>query len=171
MKKYIIVSVIIAAILKCCVIVLAGHSRNMMKNAENKTELFVDAYGVMTEYLSDEALLPEFDTAELVEETFWASLNEDSLRSLAEALDKTYPYPVSISHGHDRIESKSDSTAYIYLSHDFEYSGFNKVKVEGFINDNSNLIMLYYTYRSGVWCLVFGNRRALSYGPGRYWIY
>ena len=151
MKKYIFGSIIFAVVLLYIGAAFDNHSRNAAKNEGCRVELFVDAYEVMVEYLADESLLPAFDNAGLVEEAlFLSGLSEKSSQTVASLLNDRYPYTVFIFHGHERFDSNS-GTAYIYLTDAVDYKGFNKVRIDGFVNNNADYIMMYFTRSSDRW--------------------
>ncbi len=157
MKKcYIVLAAVITLVLALSVIVtVSNNSSRALKSEDNKISLFVDAYGVMIESLAEENLLLEFEAAEFSEETLWYALSQENMELLASKLEDIYPYSFSITYGNDWVTAPtSDDIARIYLFISPDYNGFNKVKIEGFINNHTNPVDMYYTYRNGLWALV-----------------
>ena len=157
------VSVIAVATATCVVVILANYSRNAAKQDDKRVILYASAFDALTKYLSDEDLLQQFTAAELVEESVYGYLNEEDLQALVSKLNDIYSYPISISRGHDRLESQTP-----YENRDFVYvflcanyydrtgidRGFNTVRIEGFINNNENNVAMYFRYKSNGWSLV-----------------
>jgi len=167
----IIIAIIILAVTATIysVVTLANHSRNAAK--KYNVNLFTTAYDSLINYLSDEKLLPQFETAELVEESIYIYLNEDELQALLSKLNDIYPYPISISRGHDRLGSElpyeERNNVYIYFSANYNDrtafdNGFNTVRIEGriegFINSSeigsTYSVAMYFRYQNNEWYLV-----------------
>jgi len=151
------------------VVTLANHSRNAAK--KYNVSLFVAAYDSLINYLSDEKLLPQFETAELVEESIYIYLSEDDLQALVSKLNDIYPYPILISRGHDRLDSEIpyEDRNYVYIYFSANYNdrtafdnGFNTVRIEGriegFINSSeigsTYSVAMYFRYQNNEWNLV-----------------
>ena len=143
----------------------ANYSRNAAKKDDNRIFLFACAYEVLLDHLSDENLLPQFETAEIVEEPLYGFgyLSKEDLHTLAGVLSEKYPYPITVSKGHDRL---NDPTPYytrnyilVYFSANYNDRtgvdrGFNTVKIEGFINNNEHPVAMFFRYRNNEWNLV-----------------
>jgi len=167
------VSVIVTAVLVVLIFTVnyyANYSRNAAKEYDNRINLFFGAYGIMMNYLSDEKLLPQFATAELVEESVYGYLNENDLLALSDKLSNVYPYPISISRGHDRFDSQipyaDRDFIYVYFSANYrDRTGvdrrFNAVRIEGFVNNNTYPVIMYFRYHNNEWDLV--NAELLEY--------
>ena len=155
-KRYIFLAAVFTLVLVLSAIVnVSNNSSRALKTEDNRIALFADAYAVMIEFLTNANLLPEFEAAELLEENLRYEISQESMEVLASKLEDMYPYSFSITYGHDWVTApKSDDTARIYLFISPDYNGFNKVKVEGFINNHTNPVDMYYTYRNSSWELV-----------------
>jgi len=136
-------------------------SRKAFEDDNNRIMLYVTAYGELINQLSDLDLLPEFRSVELVEEILnygQTILSEDNLQALVNALNEMYPYTFSISRGHDRFDASTDNTAYVFFYFGVDdngvYKEFNRLKLEGFLNDNTYPVFLFYEFRNGAWKLV-----------------
>lgn len=137
------------------IVIVSNHSSRALKNEAHRIALFAEAYGVMLESLAEATLLPEFEAAEFLEENLRYDLSQESMEVLASKLEDMYKYSFSITYGHDWVTNpKSADIARIYLFISPDYNGFNKVNVEGFINNHTNPVEMYYTYRNGLWVLV-----------------
>ena len=146
-------------------VVSANYSRNAAKKDDNRIFLFACAYEVLLNHLSDENLLPQFETAKIVEEPLYgfSYLSKEDLHTLADVLSEKYPYPITVSQGHDRL---NDQTAYytrdyilVFLSANYNDRtrvdrGFNTVRIEGFVNNNEHPVAMYFRFRNSEWNLV-----------------
>ena len=160
------VSIIVTAVIVVLIFTVnyyANYSRNAAEEYDNRINLFFGAYGIMMNYLSDEKLLPQFETAELVEESVYGYLNIDDLLALSDKLNNVYPYPISISRGHDRLDSQipyeDRDFVYVYFSANYrDRTGtdlrFNTVRVEGFVDNNTYPVIMYFRYNNNAWDLV-----------------
>jgi len=144
-------------------VTLLNQSRNAAKKDGNQVDLFKSAYGVLMSYLSDEELLPRFTRAEIVEEHVYGYMDDEDLKLLVNKLSDIYPYPISISRGHDRYDTQTPYAdrdfVYVYLSASYKSrtgydSGFNTVKIEGFVNDSEHPVIMYFRYRYNEWNFV-----------------
>jgi len=151
-KVYLYIAIIVATIVLAVVAVsLFGSLLRPEITEDKQIELYVNAYEVMQSRLAEGGLLPEFDNAKLVEEAFHVGLNEGFLPRLADRLNEVYPYPVAVSHGHDRFEDpQRDSTAFIYLT---GITDAKRVRIEAFINNNSYPVIMDYRLRNNTWKL------------------
>ena len=145
-------AITVAAIVLVVVSVsLVGNLLKTEITEEMQIELYVNAYEVMLNRLAEGDLLPDFDNAKLVEESFHVGLNEGFLLYLAARLNEVYPYSVAVSHGHDRFDDpQRDSTAFIYLS---GITNSRRVRIEAFINNNSYPVIMDYRLRNNTWQL------------------
>ena len=150
-----ILSVSLLATVLVFAVSCASDSSRAFDSEDKRIELYAIAYESLLGCLSEANLMPEFDSAELVEESLAAYLNEASVQALAGKLDDMHSYSVSVSHGHDRSDAtESIGVAYAYLYYDSEYNGSNKLKIEGFVNDNTYPVYMYFSYRNGAWGLI-----------------
>ena len=152
------ITILSAVLLLSVILLTASCSSNVDKafdSVDKRIELYVTAYEALIKSLSEAKLLPDFESVELVEESLSAYLNENNLQALADKLDGLHSYSVSVSHGHDRLDtSDGNSLAYVYLLYDFEYNNSSKLKIEGFVNNNTYPVYLYFTFRDNTWNLV-----------------
>ena len=158
-----IASIVVFIILLSLFISFAKKSSNAVKNNKYRVDLYTNAYAVLLEYLSDADMLPPFDEIALVEESINGGLDKEDLRILVKELNDIYPYSITISQDHDRYESlrteqtvNENGIAYIYffLPSDRLYSGFNKVKIEGMVNNSNYQVIMFFRFRNNSWKLL-----------------
>ena len=149
------------ALILCCALLFAAFifvtnitARAWEKSEEGRIELLVTAYGVMTEHLAEAGLLPELTAVALVEEHFLGVLSPEGMEAFARKLAAIYPYHVSISYGHDRLEKpKDDTVALIYISTGTPRAEFNKIPIYISIDNSEHSVQVTYTYFLGKWLL------------------
>ena len=153
-KRVFFIAGVVPALAVFVVVSVSNYSSRALKNEDNRILIFADAYGVMVGSLADAGLLPEYGGAELLEENLRYELSPESMEALANMLESIYPKAFSVTYGHDRAAApKSDDSARIYLFIAPGYNGFNRVKIEGFINNHANPVDMYYTYCISSWVL------------------
>ncbi len=154
-KRYFCLAGVVLVLAVFVIVTVSNNSSRALRNEDNRIALFADAYGVMIESLTNANLLPEYGAAEFLEENLRYDLSLENMEVLACKLEDMYKYSFSITYGHNWVTTpKSDDCARIYLFISPDYNGLNKVKIEGFLNDHTNPVDMYYTYRNGSWVLV-----------------
>jgi hypothetical protein len=148
-----------AAVLVAALIVvgiISNTSRRALKSEDNKISLFVDAYGVMLEYLADKNLLPEYSSAMLLGLRLQMELSQSGIEELAKRLNAAYPHTFSVPEYSDWLNEKRNekNSATIYFDTAFKHKGFNKVQLYVMVNNNRKVVKTSYTFRNGVWVLV-----------------
>ena len=162
LKRFIVI-LLALCLLSIIGAIISGCEESVSKE-EKLISLYVDSYKSLMSNLSDANLLPQFESAELVEESLGQYLDEDSVNELVKILNDSYPYPISLSRDHERFEGSRNQLpyverdfAYVYLSpsvsfdRKFVNSNYTKAKMEGFINQSRFNVIMEYTYSMGTW--------------------
>ena len=151
------------------VLIISGHSarafshhegpfaRPFDKKLDNRIALYVDAYRVMNECLSEAGILPTFKEAKIREDVICFEFFSEERELVAKAIDESCPYPVSLLEieGHDDALFNPDKDCALVSIYYLGRSGYNKVLVGGsFSGREYDSVYMYYTFRHGAWILL-----------------
>jgi hypothetical protein len=171
-KRYYFLSVVAVLVVALIVVgIVSNTSRRALKSEDNKISLFVDAYGVMLEYLAVNNLLPEYSSAWLYGLGLQMELSQSGIEELAKRLNTAYPqHTFSVPEYSDWLNEKSheSNSATIYFETLPKHKGFNKVQLNVMVNNNLKVVKMSYTFRNGVWVLVSAEFDQQAFLAGEY---